>query len=53
MILGRVVRYHIKNSVFDDKGDLVDIRRLKPLGRLGGIQYCRINDIIELERREI
>lgn len=53
MILGRVVRYHIKNSVLDDKGELVDIRRLKPLGRLGGIQYCRINDIIELERREI
>lgn len=53
MILGRVVRYHIMNSVLDDKGEWVDIHRLKPLGRLGGNQYCRISDVIELIRREI
>ena len=50
VIFGRVVRYHIATAVLNPDTGLVDIRLLKPLGRLGGIEYCRVHDILEITK---
>jgi len=50
LILGRVLRFHIARAVLDPQTGVVDIRKLKPVGRLGGTEYCRITDLFNLER---
>jgi flavin reductase (DIM6/NTAB) family NADH-FMN oxidoreductase RutF len=40
MIVGRVVRLHLADEVLAD--GLVDFKKLRPLGRLGGIQYLDV-----------
>jgi flavin reductase (DIM6/NTAB) family NADH-FMN oxidoreductase RutF len=52
VIFGRVIRYHIDAAVIDDNG-LVNIHKLKPVGRLGGQEYCRVNDVFEIPRPEL
>jgi flavin reductase (DIM6/NTAB) family NADH-FMN oxidoreductase RutF len=48
VIFGRVLRYHIDERVLDPDSGLVDILALKPVGRLGGTQYCRVRDVFDL-----
>ena len=48
VIFGRVVRYHIDEAVLDPETGLVDAHKLKPLGRLGGNEYCTVHDIFEI-----
>jgi len=50
MILGRILRYHIDAGAFDREAGAVDIHKLKPVGRLGGTQYCRVRDVFEIPR---
>jgi len=50
LILGKVVRVHIAEDVLDKQTGTVDIAKLKPVGRLGGTEYCRIADVFQLER---
>jgi flavin reductase (DIM6/NTAB) family NADH-FMN oxidoreductase RutF len=47
---GRVLLFHIDPDVIDPASGLVDTRRLKPLGRLGGDQYCRVGEVIEIRK---
>ncbi len=47
---GRVVLFHIDPDVLDPATGLVDARRLMPLGRLGGNEYCRLGDVIEIRK---
>jgi flavin reductase (DIM6/NTAB) family NADH-FMN oxidoreductase RutF len=47
---GRVVRYHLDPDVLDPATGLVDTRKLRPLGRLGGNQYCQVGDVIEITK---
>jgi flavin reductase (DIM6/NTAB) family NADH-FMN oxidoreductase RutF len=50
LILGRVLLVHVADLVYDAKAGAVDITRLKPVGRLGGTEYCRIGQVFTLER---
>ena len=50
VIYGRVTRFHIAADVLDPTTGLVDTRRLKPLGRLGGNEYCRVGEVFEIPR---
>lgn len=50
LIIGSVLRFHVDSEVMDPSTGLVDIRKLKPVGRLGGKQYCRVNEIFEMDR---
>lgn len=47
---GRVLLYHIDPDVLDPATGLVDARRLNPLGRLGGSEYCRLGEVIEIRK---
>jgi flavin reductase (DIM6/NTAB) family NADH-FMN oxidoreductase RutF len=50
LILGKVLRVHIAEEVIDPESGTVDIAKLKPVGRLGGTEYCRVADVFHLER---
>lgn len=44
------VKFHIREDVADEGLTLIDIGKLKPVSRLGGISYGRTNEIFELNR---
>ena len=50
MILGEVVRFHIREDLYRLNG-LVDTMRMKPISRLGGpIEYTKIGELFHLEK---
>lgn len=51
LILGEVVHIHVADDVLAD--GLVDVHRLRPVGRLGGSQYCRVRDVFEMSRPDV
>jgi flavin reductase (DIM6/NTAB) family NADH-FMN oxidoreductase RutF len=53
LIVGRVMLVHVDGAVLDEETGKVDIGRLKPVGRLGGTEYCRIGEVFTLERPSV
>ena len=49
LVIGRIVHVHVDESVLIG-GDKIDLRALRPIGRLAGNAYCRVTDVFELER---
>ncbi|UCZ53993.1 flavin reductase family protein [Bacillus shivajii] len=47
-IIGRIVQYHFADEVYKD--GKVDTAALKPVGRLGGLDYTTLGDIFALDR---
>ena len=47
-IFGEVLLFHVDDGVIDNFR--IDARTLKPVGRMGGPQYCRTSDIFDLPR---
>ncbi len=52
MVLGRVVRYHVRADLQRDSG-LVDAAALRPVARLGGSEYATLGEVFSLERPKI
>ena len=49
MILGEVVRFHIREDLYRSNG-LVDTVRMKPITRLGGpVEYAKIGELFQLK----
>ncbi len=51
VFFGEAVRLHVDDAVMTQ--GLVDVHKTKPIGRLGGTQYCRTQDVFELRRPRI
>jgi flavin reductase (DIM6/NTAB) family NADH-FMN oxidoreductase RutF len=49
VVIGRVVHIHVHESVLMENGR-IDRERLAPIGRLAGMEYCRVRDVFELIR---
>jgi flavin reductase (DIM6/NTAB) family NADH-FMN oxidoreductase RutF len=49
LILGRVIRFHIREGLLRPNG-LIDAAKLKPLARLGGDEYATIHQVFEMKR---
>lgn len=49
LILGRVVRFHIREELLRPNG-LIDADKLRPLARLGGDEYATIHQVFEMKR---
>ena len=49
MILGRVLRFHLRSDLLRPNG-MVDALRLKPLARLGGDEYATLGGVLEMKR---
>jgi flavin reductase (DIM6/NTAB) family NADH-FMN oxidoreductase RutF len=52
MVLGRVVRYHLRQDILRPDG-LVDARLLQPLARLGGDEHSTLGEIIVMKRPKV
>lgn len=50
VIIGEVVHVHIADEVIDATNYRIDIQALKPIGRLAGFNYTRVNDVFEMKR---
>ncbi|HEX6210753.1 MAG TPA: flavin reductase family protein [Methylomirabilota bacterium] len=50
LIMGEIVHMHVRDDVFDPATGRLDIRRLKPVGRLAGHLYTHVHDIFEMKR---
>lgn len=51
VFFGEAMRLHIDDAVMTD--GLVDIHKLRAIGRLGGPRYCRTQDVFEMVRPKI
>jgi flavin reductase (DIM6/NTAB) family NADH-FMN oxidoreductase RutF len=51
LVMGQVLRFHIDDSVLENNA--VDPDKLKPIGRMGGITYCRTTDRFQMARPKI
>ncbi|MFO1415288.1 MAG: flavin reductase family protein [Burkholderiales bacterium] len=45
-IVGEVLRFHFREGVCVD--GKVDVAKLNPVGRIGGLQYCRVDSFISM-----
>lgn len=52
MIVGRIVRYHVRADLLRESG-LVDALRLRPVARLGGDEYATIGGVFEMLRPRV
>ncbi len=50
LVLGEILYFHLRDDVFNEGTGRVDIRQLKPVGRLAGEMYARIHDLFEMKR---
>jgi flavin reductase (DIM6/NTAB) family NADH-FMN oxidoreductase RutF len=49
MVLGQVLRFHIRNGLLRPNG-LVDASLVRPIGRLGGDEYVRFGEVFVMKR---
>ncbi len=52
IVVGRVVHIHVADEVFIAP-DKIDVRALKPIGRLAGTTYSRTQDLFDLKRPNV
>jgi len=51
VFFGETLRLHIDDAVLTD--GIVDVHKLRAIGRLGARQYCRTQDVLEMARPRI
>lgn len=49
VLLGRVVSVHVDHELLNDRFH-IDAERLRAIGRMGGLEYCRTRDRFEMPR---
>ncbi|MEZ4615663.1 MAG: flavin reductase family protein [Caldilineaceae bacterium] len=49
IVVGRVVMMHVADKILDER-NRINYAAYKPVGRLAGSGYCRVNDLFEMER---
>jgi flavin reductase (DIM6/NTAB) family NADH-FMN oxidoreductase RutF len=53
LILGEVLRWHLREDIQIDERYHIDPASLDIIGRLGGPQYCRTKDVFQMVRPEL
>ena len=48
VIIGEVLCFHISDELYEN--GRIDIRKLKPIGRLAGDAYCRVTNLFDMPR---
>jgi hypothetical protein len=49
LVIGEIVHLHVRDDVYDAATGRIDMRRLRPGGRLAGHQYTHVHDIFEMK----
>ena len=50
LVLGEILRFHLRDDLYDPGTGRIDMRRLKPVGRLAGEMYTHVHDLFEMKR---
>jgi flavin reductase (DIM6/NTAB) family NADH-FMN oxidoreductase RutF len=50
LVIGEIVHLHVRDDVYDATTGRIDMRRLRPVGRLAGQMYTHVHDIFEMTR---
>ena len=50
LVIGEIVHLHVRDDVYDAATGRIDMRRLRPVGRLAGQMYTHVHDIFEMTR---
>lgn len=50
LVIGEIVLFHVADELYRD--GRIDIRKLDPLGRLAGSEYCTLGDIVSHAREQ-
>ncbi len=50
IVIGDIVMIHVADHLINDRFH-IDMEALKPIGRLAGNAYCKVNHLFEIERR--
>ncbi len=50
VVIGELVRWHIREDLLIEDDKYIDPVKLEPVGRLGGINYCRTHDIFQMQQ---
>ncbi|KAL8278226.1 hypothetical protein RQP46_009399 [Phenoliferia psychrophenolica] len=50
LIVGRIKLFHIRDDVYNAENSTIELAKLKPISRLGGITYGRTTETFELPR---
>ncbi len=51
LFIGEIVLYHVADDLM--KEQIVDVEKLRPVGRLGEFLYCSVRDIFEMKRPKL
>lgn len=46
LVIGQVILFHVRDDLYQD--GKIDLRKLRPLGRLAGVLYCSTDQVFEL-----
>ena len=49
LVIGEGLRWHVRSDLMLEE-KYIDPHKLAPVGRLGGVNYCRTGDIFQMER---
>jgi flavin reductase (DIM6/NTAB) family NADH-FMN oxidoreductase RutF len=50
LVLGEIVRFHIRDELYNPTTGRIDMYKLHPVGRLAGELYTHVHDIFEMKR---
>ena len=50
LVLGEILHFHLRDDLYDPGTGRIDMRRLKPVGRLAGEMYTHVHDLFEMKR---
>jgi flavin reductase (DIM6/NTAB) family NADH-FMN oxidoreductase RutF len=50
LILGEILHFHLRDDLYDPATGRIDMRRLRPVGRMAGEMYARTHDLFEMKR---
>lgn len=56
LLIGEVLCWHLKEGLVKETpggSPAVDVHKLMPLARLGGLQYCPVRDVFEMDRPQV
>ena len=50
LVLGEIVYFHVRDTLYEPSTGRIDMRRLQPVGRLAGDMYTHVRDLFEMKR---
>ena len=53
LVLGEILHFHLRDDLYDRTTGRIDMRRLKPVGRLAGEMYTHVHDLFEMKRPDV